>query len=91
MRFIFVEIILPLLILLFLRSVLKNVFAAFRSATTVSKPQPQGPPPVAMGGELKKDPVCGTYVSIVGSPSKQVDGKPVYFCSTACRDKFRAA
>jgi YHS domain-containing protein len=44
-----------------------------------------------MGGELKKDPVCGTYVSPVGSVSQKVNGQVVYFCSTACRDKYRAA
>ncbi len=92
MRFIFIEIVLPLLILLFLRSALKGMFASFKQATAVqNRPTPQGPPSVPMGGELRKDPVCGTYVSTVGSPSKQVDGKPVYFCSTDCRDKFRAA
>ena len=41
------------------------------------------------GGELKKDPVCGTYVSPDASVTKRIDGQMIYFCSTACRDKYR--
>jgi YHS domain-containing protein len=44
---------------------------------------------VPMGGELKKDPVCGTYVSTSTAVKKSAaKGEIVYFCSTACRDKF---
>jgi YHS domain-containing protein len=93
MKFLFVEIIFPLLVLLFLRSILKNVVAAFRSAAApppTSGPRP-APPPISVGGELKKDPVCGTYVSTVGSVSRKVNGQLVYFCSAECRDKYQAA
>jgi len=44
-----------------------------------------------VGGELKKDPVCGTYVSTIGTFSTKVNGQYIYFCSAACRDKYRAA
>jgi YHS domain-containing protein len=40
---------------------------------------------------LKKDPVCGTYVSADTSVTKKIDGRIVHFCSPACRDKYRAA
>jgi len=40
------------------------------------------------GGELKKDPVCGTYVSSAGAVTKSVGGHLHYFCSEACRDRF---
>jgi YHS domain-containing protein len=44
---------------------------------------------VPMGGELKKDPICGTYVSTSTAVKKSAPkGEVVYFCSTACRDKF---
>ena len=91
MKFLFVEIIFPLLLLLFLRSLFRSVFAAFRSAAVPQTRPRQAPPPVSVGGELKKDPVCGTYVSTVGSVSRKVDGQFVYFCSNECRDKYRAA
>ena len=39
-------------------------------------------------GELSKDPVCGTYVSIDDSITVR-DGEKVYhFCSYDCRDRF---
>jgi len=91
MKFLIVEIIFPLLVLLFLRSILRNLFASFRSASVPQGRPRQTPPPVPMGGDLKKDPVCGTYVSTVGSVSQKVNGQLVYFCSTDCRDKYRAA
>jgi YHS domain-containing protein len=45
---------------------------------------------VPLGGELKKDPVCGTFVSTATSIKKTVDGSVVHFCSVDCRDKFHA-
>jgi YHS domain-containing protein len=45
---------------------------------------------LAAGGELKKDPVCGTYVSAASSIKKTLGGETYYFCSADCRDKFRA-
>ena len=41
-------------------------------------------------GELKKDPVCGTFVSTGSSVKQMVNGELVHFCSTTCRGKFRA-
>ncbi len=54
--------------------------------------QPQGSvrgPRTQAAGELKKDPVCGTFVAPGTSVKETVHGEAVYFCSTACRDKFR--
>ncbi len=90
MKFLFVEIIFPLICILFVRALFKSMFAGFRSATT---PQHQRSnrqePVVSAGGELKKDPVCGTYVSTATSLSQKVNGQLVYFCSPECRAKFR--
>jgi YHS domain-containing protein len=44
---------------------------------------------VHSGGELKKDPVCGTYVSTSASISRTVKGEVFYFCSKECADKYR--
>jgi len=43
------------------------------------------------GGELKKDPVCGTFVAVASSIKSNVDGQVIHFCSTACRDKYQVA
>ena len=51
----------------------------------------QRPGAVPMGGELKKDPVCGTYVSTSTSVKKTIaGGDVVHFCSATCRDKFHS-
>jgi YHS domain-containing protein len=47
-------------------------------------------PEVPAGGELKKDPVCGTYVSTATALKKTSGAETVYFCSQECRDRFRS-
>lgn len=44
---------------------------------------------VPRSGELKKDPVCGTFISTGSSVKKTVDGAVVHFCSVDCRNKFQ--
>ena len=46
-------------------------------------------PSVPSGGELKKDPVCGTFISPATALQKRVGGEVYYFCSVECRDKFK--
>jgi YHS domain-containing protein len=58
---------------------------------------PSKPPPgssavaseVRAGGELKRDPVCGTFIPVENAVRKTAGGEVVYFCSEACRDKHR--
>jgi YHS domain-containing protein len=47
-------------------------------------------PAVPSGGELKKDPVCGTFISASTAIQKKSGGEVYYFCSPECRDKFRS-
>jgi YHS domain-containing protein len=90
MRFLFARVIVPLLIVWFLRGILKSFFGG--SPTQVT-PRPIRPVPTTAspGGELKKDPVCGTYVSVDTAVTRRVNGQVVHFCSPACRDKFQTA
>jgi len=44
--------------------------------------------PKEVGGELVKDPVCGTYVASTSAYRKTVGGKTHVFCSEKCRDQF---
>ncbi len=39
---------------------------------------------------MARDPVCGTYVVPERAVTMADGPRLVYFCSTACRDKFRA-
>ena len=41
-------------------------------------------------GELKKDPVCGTFISTETAFQKAVGGETMYFCSKECRDKYKS-
>jgi len=86
-RFLFLRVIVPLLLIWFIRGLIRTIFGSSRS---VPRPAPPGSA-VHTGGELKKDPVCGTFVSVDASVTKQVKGETVHFCSAACRDKYRAA
>jgi YHS domain-containing protein len=45
---------------------------------------------VPLTGELKKDPVCGTYIAAAGSIKETVAGQTIHFCSAQCRDKYVA-
>ncbi len=74
-----------------LRGVLGTLAKIFGGIVNPPPERASGPRPnaVPMGGELKKDPVCGTYVSTSTSVKKTIGGGDVvHFCSAACRDKF---
>ena len=42
------------------------------------------------GVQMARDPVCGTFVVPERAVSSVIGRERVYFCSTACRDKYRA-
>jgi YHS domain-containing protein len=52
-----------------------------------SKPNAQNSIPNT--GELKKDPVCGTFVATSSSVKKTIGGQVIHFCSVDCRDKYK--
>ena len=84
------ELIAILLIIGFLRSVigiLKDFANRASAPTSTSRPGPR-PPVAPSGGELKKDPVCGTFIAESTALRKTVGGQVYYFCSPECRDKF---
>jgi YHS domain-containing protein len=74
------------LIISVLRSVIGVILKGF---SDLFKP-PARTPTVPAGGELKKDPVCGTFISTSTSIQKRIGERTYYFCSVECRDKFRA-
>jgi YHS domain-containing protein len=89
-RYLIAEILLPLLLFLLVRSIIKSIFQTGRDAARRRdvQPMPERPPTVVAGGELKKDPVCGTYISTSLAVTRTVKGELVYFCSNECRNKF---
>jgi YHS domain-containing protein len=79
------ELLIPLLVFLVLRSLLRGFFSSFRRPAPRTAPQ--------QGGTrltLHKDPVCGVYVSADTSVAQTFGEETVYFCSPECRDKYRA-
>jgi YHS domain-containing protein len=79
-----IDFILPLLLFFIVRSILGGLFKRGRDAVVKTSQQPQQSPSM----ELKKDPVCGTYVSPATGISRSVQGHLIYFCSKECRDKY---
>jgi YHS domain-containing protein len=88
------ELLLTAIVVLFLRAVIGIVMKGFRQ-TMQPQPQPQGGPRpanhVPLSGELKKDPVCGTYIATNTSIKETMGGQTFYFCSQECRNKYVAS
>ncbi len=90
------ELLLTIVVLWVVRSVMGIVLRGFSQAM---KPGPGAAPPngarpapqVPLSGELKKDPVCGTYISAATSIKEKVGGETLHFCSAQCRDKYVAS
>jgi YHS domain-containing protein len=74
--------------IVFVRHVIVLIMRAFSQMAGVT-PRPPAPPREQSGGELKKDPVCGTFVAAASSIKATVKGETIHFCSTACRGKYR--
>jgi YHS domain-containing protein len=89
------ELLLVVVVITVLRSVIGVAMKIFGgvfggSASAASNTTQHKRPDVPAGGELKKDPVCGTFIAAATSLHKQVGGQMYYFCSADCRDKFKA-
>jgi len=77
------------IILSLLRSVLEFIGKAFTSASSPGPADPSRPAgQTSQPQTLKKDPVCGTFVSPATAVQKTKGGETYYFCSAECRDKF---
>ena len=81
------------LLISLVRSIVGIVMKGFADMVSAQKPATQAQPSqqnnIPNTGELKKDPVCGTFVATSSSVKKTVGGKTVHFCSEACRDQYR--
>jgi len=87
------RLLLLLVVFAVIRYIITTVARVFSQAMRSHSPEPPGQQAAKaeMGGELKQDPVCGTFVPTASSVKKTVNGELVYFCSPACRDKFKVA
>ncbi len=71
--------------------VLKGVAEAMKREPGHPAGRPRNAHEVPLSGELKKDPVCGTYIAAATSIKEQVGGQTFHFCSQECRDKYVAS
>ena len=82
---------------IFLITLLRSVIGVIaKGLTTLLNPQQaaQRSPSagkVPLTGELRRDPVCGTFISTDTSVKHGSGAEMVHFCSPACRDKFLAS
>jgi YHS domain-containing protein len=68
---------------------LKGVAQAMKASSSAPGARPSNQVPLT--GELKKDPVCGTYIAAATSVKEKVGGQTFHFCSQNCRDKYVAS
>jgi YHS domain-containing protein len=90
-----IEMIVTLVAVYLVRQVLAILGSSFKGGFSVGSPSsgsagapPPRPPAAAKLGELKKDPVCGTFISTETAFQKSVKGETFYFCSMQCRDSY---
>jgi YHS domain-containing protein len=85
-----VYVLVAVLVISMLRSVIGLVGKLFGDFVNPPASASARRPSVPSGGELKKDPVCGTFISAATAIQKKFGAQVYYFCSVECRDKFKA-
>ena len=84
---------LSVLAITFLRGIIglvtRGMAEALRGNGAAGQPSAtRQPDPATFGGDLVKDPVCGTFVSVKSPFTKSTGGNVHHFCSQACLDRF---
>lgn len=81
-----------ILLISVVRSIVSAILHGFSEMmkTPPATPQSAGRPNVPVAGELKKDPVCGTYVSTASAFKNTAGAETIYFCSRDCQDRYRS-
>ncbi|WP_180538316.1 hypothetical protein [Nevskia soli] len=82
---------------LVVRSVIASVWQSVRGGIVdgISHPGPSrrrspSDPAIQTSGELRKDPVCGTFVLMSTAFTAPTSDGTAFFCSKECRDAFQS-
>ena len=87
------ELLFTILIVIIARAVLTSLLRGFTGGSLntfrnrSADARPDASHSSQAGGELHKDPVCGTYVPESTAFRRQIRGQAFYYCSDACREK----
>jgi len=76
-----------LIFLLLLRIVLRLIFGSVLGGSRKARPGRAGSAE-RVGGELVRDPNCGTYIPKASAVVLGSGADAKYFCSTKCRDEY---
>ncbi len=79
-----------LVILFIIRIVLRFLSGLVGGASAPKAPQQPKPPGTIEGGQLMRDPNCGTYVAVGRALREGSGDNAVYFCSETCRTAWAA-
>jgi YHS domain-containing protein len=90
------KVVLYLMLAVFLISLIRSVVGVLaKGFAELISPRPSRAQPrasdVPLTGELKRDPVCGTYTAAATSIKESFGNQTFYFCSPQCRDKYVAS
>lgn len=78
-------------LLLLVRFVLQLLFSNRGGRKTAGGPRGRAAgSELKPGGELVRDPYCGTYVAKARAIAISAGSETIYFCSATCRDAYRA-
>jgi hypothetical protein len=80
-----IELLFTIFVVVVARAILNSILKNFKKAARA--PRPAEPPAPSAGGELHKDPVCGTYVAESSAVRRQIGGRTLFYCSEDCRKK----
>ena len=79
-----------LLILVVIRLVLRALYGFVRGSRSGGPARPPGQMRERAGGELVRDPNCGTFIPRNTAIAVGSGSAAKYFCSERCRDEFAA-
>jgi YHS domain-containing protein len=80
-----------ILVVLFVLRLILNFFSPKTRPTSPPRTGGRNTAVERAGGQLVRDPQCGTYVPLSTSVHLVSGPNTLYFCSVACRDAYRKA
>jgi YHS domain-containing protein len=84
-------VLLAVVLISLLRSVIGVVTKIMASFLNAAASPDQAPETQQLGGDLHRDPVCGTYVAETTPHQNRISGQQFYYCSESCKERHALA